>query len=34
MFIFCATFFLVVWTLYSLYLINLYKIKREISARY
>ncbi|MDM8335266.1 heme ABC transporter permease CcmC [Wolbachia pipientis] len=34
MFIFCATFFLVVWTLYSLYLINLCKIKREISLRY
>ncbi len=34
MFMFCATFFLVVWILYSLYLINLYKIKREISMRY
>ncbi|MGL9725194.1 MAG: heme ABC transporter permease CcmC [Wolbachia sp.] len=34
MFIFCTTFFLVVWILYSLYLINLYKIKREISMRY
>lgn len=34
MFIFCTTFFLVVWALYSLYLINLYKIKREISVRY
>ncbi|WP_168464667.1 heme ABC transporter permease CcmC [Wolbachia endosymbiont of Ctenocephalides felis wCfeT] len=34
MFIFCATFFLVVWILYSLYLMNLYKIKREISMRY
>ncbi|MDR0772877.1 MAG: heme ABC transporter permease CcmC [Wolbachia pipientis] len=34
MFMFCTTFFLVVWILYSLYLINLYKIKREISVRY
>ncbi|MFP3015153.1 MAG: heme ABC transporter permease CcmC [Wolbachia sp.] len=34
MFMFCITFFLVVWILYSLYLINLYKIKREISVRY
>ncbi|XP_076246238.1 heme exporter protein C-like [Calliopsis andreniformis] len=33
MFMFYAT-FLVVWILYSLYLINLYKIKREISMRY
>ncbi len=34
MFMFYITFFLVVWILYSLYLINLYKIKREISVRY
>lgn len=34
MFMFCTTFFLVVWILYSLYLINLYKIKREIRVRY
>ncbi|MDD9331121.1 MAG: heme ABC transporter permease CcmC [Wolbachia sp.] len=34
MFMFCVTFFLVVWILYSLYLINSYKIKREISIRY
>ncbi|MHC3898395.1 MULTISPECIES: heme ABC transporter permease CcmC [Wolbachia] len=34
MFIFCATFFLVVWILNALHLINLQKIKREISMRY
>jgi heme exporter protein C len=34
MFMFCATFFLIVWILYSLHLINSYKIKREISMRY
>ncbi|NUY39336.1 ABC transporter permease [Wolbachia endosymbiont of Litomosoides brasiliensis] len=34
MFIFYITFFLVVWILYSLYLTNSYKIKREISVRY
>ncbi|APR97947.1 heme ABC transporter permease CcmC [Wolbachia endosymbiont of Folsomia candida] len=34
MFMFCTTFFLIVWLLYSLHLINSYKIKREISMRY
>jgi heme exporter protein C len=34
MFMFCATFFLVVWILNALHLINSYKIKREISVRY
>ncbi|UWI83044.1 heme ABC transporter permease CcmC [Wolbachia endosymbiont of Howardula sp.] len=34
MFMFYITFFLVVWILYSLYLINMYKIKREINMRY
>ncbi|OEY87055.1 ABC transporter permease [Wolbachia pipientis] len=34
MFMFCITFFLVVWILHFLFLINSYKIKREISLRY
>ncbi|QKX03071.1 ABC transporter permease [Wolbachia endosymbiont of Litomosoides sigmodontis] len=34
MFTFYITFFLVVWALHSLYLTNLYKIKREINVRY
>lgn len=34
MFIFCATFFLIVWIVYALHLINVHKIKREISIRY
>lgn len=34
MFMFCVTFFLIVWMLYSLHLINLCKIKREITMRY
>jgi heme exporter protein C len=34
MFLFFVTFFLVVWLVYSLHLINLCKIRREISVRY
>lgn len=34
MFMFYAAFFLIIWIVYSLYLINLYKIKREVIMRY
>ncbi|MDG7056473.1 MAG: heme ABC transporter permease CcmC [Wolbachia endosymbiont of Meromenopon meropis] len=34
MFIFYFTFFLIVWMLYTLHLVNLYEIKKEINVRY